>query len=219
MASIDHIYVFTRVNAPEQQRLVDRGLCVGSHRDHAGQGTRNACFAFAGSYLELLWLEDDKAAHNVMAKPLGLYERMHWRTHKASPFGICVRPDSSEPEGAAAEPPFAHWDYRPDYLPEGVHIAMGCNSGVIGEPLLFQINRPFQPFGEEHTLSQFHIEKLVVTTPGLAPMSMLHEVTIDRLELRTGEEHLMEVTLRNADLAIGNEVLDLRPDLPVILRW
>ena len=214
MASIDHFLVFTRIQAPEQQRLIERGLRVGLRRDHPGQGTSNVCFSFADSYLELLWLGDDKAAHNAMAKPLGLYERMRWTSHRASPFGICVRPDA-----VGEEPPFASWDYRPEYLPNDIHIAMGCNSGVIGEPILFQIDRAFEPFGEPHALSAFAIDKLIVTTPNLAPMSLLHEVAIDRLEFRAGNEHLMEVTLRQGDCAIGGSELDLRPDLPLILRW
>ena len=213
MAAIDHFFVFTQGNAPEQRRLLEHGLRVGVRRDHAGQGTSNVCFYFADSYLELLWLGDEKAAHNAMAKPLGLYERMHWRSHKASPFGICIGPDAT-----AQEPPFAHWDYRPSYLPENVQIAMGCNSGVIGEPLLFQINRPFERYGEEHKLSHYSIDKLTVTTPALAPMSLLHDLAIPRLELRTGDEHLMEVQLRQGDQAIGSDELDLRPELPLVLR-
>tara|TARA_R110002095_G_scaffold103487_1_gene90731 strand:- start:155 stop:799 length:645 start_codon:yes stop_codon:yes gene_type:complete len=214
MASIDHFYVFTKIGAPEQQRLLERGLRVGVRRDHHGQGTSNVCFYFANCYLELLWLGDDKAAHNVMAKPLGLYERMRWRAHHASPFGLCVAPDSPDDE-----PPFASWDYRPEYLPEDMHIAMGCNSGVIGEPLLFQVSRPFEPFGDSHALSEYSLSRLVVTTPELAPMSLLKELEVERLDLQEGTEHLMEVTLQKGDAAPGDNELDLRPDLPLVLRW
>jgi len=197
-----------------RQRLIKRGLRVALRRDPPVQGTSNVCFSFKDSYLELLWLADDKAAHNVIAKPLGLYERMRWRTHKASPFGVCTRPDHADDE-----PPFATWDYRPAYLPKDTHIAMGCNSGVIGEPLLFQIDRAFEPFGEPHELSQHSIAQLVITTPSVAPMSLLHDVKIDRLAFVSGEQHLLEVTLQAGDAPIGGHELDLRPELPLVLRW
>jgi len=73
MASIDHFCVFTKLNAPEQQRLIERGLRVGLRRDHPGQGTSNVCISFKDSYLDLLRITDDKTAHDLIAKPLGLY--------------------------------------------------------------------------------------------------------------------------------------------------
>lgn len=216
MTAIDHFFVFTRLDAPEQQRLIEAGLAIGTRREHRGQGTQNVCFSFADSYLELIWLADEQGARDPMVKPLGLYERMHWRDHRASPFGICVKP-----EQAGAEPPFAHWDYRPEYLPADASIRMGCNSGVIGEPILFQLDRAgdaTEATTDAHALSRHRLHKLKVTTPALAPMSLLHDLKVDGLELVAGSEHLMEVELRDGATANGNE-LDLRPELPVVLRW
>lgn len=213
MTAIDHFFVFCRSGAPERRALLDLGLAIDAEREHAGQGTRNVCFAFADCYLELLWVHDERAARDPMVKPLGLHERMHWREHRASPFGVCLR-DTVEGEHA----PFATWDYRPKYVEGGPPIRMACNSGVIGEPLLFQVARPAAPTPTAHLLSQHSLHRLVVTTPDPAPMSLLHELKFERLELRDGERHRMEVELA----AQPQHELDLGqrdPALPLVLRW
>jgi len=207
-ATVDHVFVFTRRDAPERERLLQRGLQIGRERAHEGQGTQNVCFGFADSFLELIWLADEKGAREPMVKPLGLLERSQWRDYRASPFGLCLR---TEPGEAV---PFAHWDYRPRYLPEGKVIDMGCNSGVIGEPLLFRAPSAYEPLTVEHALSQHRLQRVRITTPELAPMSLLHDLQLDGVEFANGGEHLMELTLGES----GQE-LDLRPELPLVLRW
>jgi hypothetical protein len=210
MHALDHVFVFCGAGAPEQQALVDAGLQVGERREHRGQGTANACFGFADCYLELIWLADEAAARDPMVKPLGLHERARWRETNASPFGVCLR--ASAPGEA---PPFASWDYRPAWAPADRPIQMACNSGVIGEPMLFAIDRPFAPFGPRHTLSDAHLLQAAVTARGLAPMSMLREVAVPGLAIRSGDEPLLELTFAGAT----GRTLDLRPGLPLVMRW
>lgn len=209
MHDLDHLFVFCQRGAPERRALLDAGLVVGRERRHAGQGTANACFGFADGYLELLWLEDDVEARDPLVKPLGLHERARWRDSAASPFGVAVRPRSR-----GGLPPLATWDYRPKFLPEGMTLAMGCNSGVLGEPILFQLDRPFEPLPGSHALSSRRIAAVTVTTPQLAPMSLLRDVRIERLVFADGPEHLMEITLDGE----VTRTIDLRPALPLLLR-
>jgi hypothetical protein len=208
MHAVDHIYVFCDRQAPEQRLLAAHGLAVGVRREHPGQGTANVCFGFADAYLELLWLDDEVAARDPMVKPLGLHERSRWRELSASPFGICLRATA-----AGAAPPFVAWPYRPSYLPPDTHIEMACNSGVIGEPLLFAVDRPFQPFGVPHALADRRLGEVVVTVPDLAPMSLLHDVAVPGLRIQAGAEHLLELTL----LPATGRRIDLRPQLPLVL--
>ncbi|MBL9076902.1 MAG: VOC family protein [Planctomycetes bacterium] len=209
MHAVDHVFVFCRTDAPEQRRLVDLGLCIGVRREHRGQGTANVCFGFADAYLELLWLADDAAARDRHVKPLGLHERARWRETAASPFGVCVRPTP-----AGAPPPFAAWPYAPAWLPPDLRIDMACNSGVLGEPLLFAIDRPFVPFGVPHRAADRRLREVVLTVPDLAPMSSLREVAVPGLRFVDGPAHALELVF---DGARGDR-LDLGPDLPVVLR-
>ena len=212
MWTIDHVFVFARPQAPEQRRIVAAGLVPGAQRAHAGQGTENVCFGFASAYLELLWLADERAASDRVVKPLGLHERARWRETGASPFGVCLRP-----ERPGEDPPFPHWDYRPPYLPADAVIRMGCNSGVVGEPILFAIDRPGAQPGGGHALAHRALAGVVVETPDLAPMSLLRDVRVAGLELREGAAHHMELTFAQGDGPPAE--LDLRPDLPLVLRW
>lgn len=213
MASVDHFYVFSSVDAPELQLLSERGLRVGARRDHTGQGTRNVCIGFADCYLELIWVSDANAAREPKIARLGLDRRMHWREHNASPFGICLRPDA-----AGTKAPFAHWPYRPPYAPNGISIDVSNNSAEVREPMLFHIDHTFTPLTEPHELAQHTLHELVVTVPSLAAHSPWHQLQVDGLRVEQGAEHLMVIKLRNANSAANGSV-DLRPTLPLTLSW
>lgn len=207
MHALDHIYVFCRPGAPELASLQAHGLQPGLRREHPGQGTANACIGFANSYLELLWLADEQAARDPHVKPLGLHERARHGETGASPFGVCVRPTS-----AGAPPPFVPWQYRPAYLPAGLHIDMACNSGVIGEPMLFAVDRPYQPFGPR-PWSQRELVRAVLTVRDLAPMSLLRAVSVPGLEFVDGPAPLLDLHFA----AAAGAPIDLRPLLPLRL--
>ncbi len=209
MHVLDHLFVFCDRDAPEQKALAAHGMAVGVRRQHRGQGTANACIGFANAYLELLWLDDEAGSRDPHVKPLGLQERSRWRETGASPFGVCVRPTT-----AGAEPPFVAWDYRPAWLPPGMSLPMACNSGVLGEPLLFAVDRPFVPFGVPHRFAARTLERAVVTVHDMAPMSLLREVRVAGLEIRDGREPAMELWFDGG----RGETVDLRPALPLVLR-
>lgn len=207
MHAIDHLFVFCRPLAPEFDHLRRHGLQAGLRRAHTGQGTANLCIGFADAYLELLWLDDEHAARNAHSKPLGLHERARWRETGASPFGIAVRP-----ERTGSPPPFVPWDYHPDYLPPGQSIAMACNSGVLGEPLLFQIDRPYVPFGPQ-PWSARRLVAAELVVPDLAPMSLLRPVQVRGLRIVDGPAHRLDLHFGGA----GGAPIDLQPALPVRL--
>jgi hypothetical protein len=209
MTVVDHVLLWCAVDAPELAALRAHGLDVDSRRRHDGQGTANACIGFADGYLELLWLDDDAAARDPLVKPLGLHERARWRETGASPFGLAVRPAAP-----GTPPPFAAWDYRPRYVPPGMSIAMACNSGVLGEPLLFQIDRPFAPLPGKHALSQRRLQRATLTVRDLAPMSLWRDVVVPGVVVRDGAEPLLEL-----EFADATRTTDLRPALPLLLRW
>ncbi len=213
---VDHVFAWCAVGAPELALLERAGLAVGVRREHRGQGTANACIGFADGYLELLWLADDAAARDPHVRPLGLSERARWRETGASPFGIALRPRTTP----ATSLPFVAWDYRPAYLPPDLTIHMACNSGVLGEPLLFAIDRPFAPFGVRHRFADARLRRATVTVVDLAPVSLLRDVAVAGLLLREGAEPLLELELGGGGGggAVGSAPIDLRPHLPLVLR-
>jgi len=69
--------------------------------------------------LELLWVEHPIEAQSKQTAPTKLWDRWSGRLGGlTSPFGIVLRP--AQPEVVA--PPFAAWEYQPDYFPAGMSL-------------------------------------------------------------------------------------------------
>ena len=208
---IDHLFAWCRRGAPEAERLEAAGLRVGVRRRHPGQGTANACFCFADSYLELLWIEDDAEAAAAPASPLGLGERARWRERGGSPFGICLRPP-----GPGAEPPFDGFEYTPEYLPAGMPPIRIARSARADEPLLFALERPYRPPPVAHVLAHRRVACAQLLVPDLPASSPLARLPVPELAVRAGPAHALELEF---DGPAAGMAVDLQPDLPLVLRW
>jgi hypothetical protein len=136
------------VGAIAAARLVELGLAEGSANVHPGQGTANRRFFFHNGMVELLWVNDPEAAQSDQIRQTHLWERWINRADGVCPFGICLRPTDRSADQIA----FPHWDFRPPYLPDTLSIAVGTNSAVLTEPMVFQM-----PFGKRP--DQFPTEK------------------------------------------------------------
>lgn len=111
----------------------------GTSNTHPGQGTANRRFFFHNAMLELLWVHDTQEAKSELIRPTRLWERWTNRKDNTCPFGVGLRPGTSGSDTVA----FSSWAYRPPYLSDTLSIAVGTNSNVLTEPMLFQI-----PFGK-----------------------------------------------------------------------
>ena len=194
------------------------GLTEGTSNTHPGQGTACRRFFFRNAYLELLWVSDPAEAQSELARPTRLWERWAQRGHTASPFGIVLRPVEGAPEN---ERPFATWAYHPRYLPPDLAIEIARDT-PLGEPGLFYL--PFATAREDagpragHGIQTARVTGVTVGLPGPGPRSPAAN-SIEALGLvrfLAAEEHLMTVTF---DDARSDGRADLRPDLPLLLRW
>jgi hypothetical protein len=220
---LDHVFICTAVGAPEADRLIDFGLSEGSPNHHPGQGTACRRFFFKNAYLELLWVVDPGEAQSALVRRTGLWERWARRGRDASPFGVGLRPISSE----EAVAPFQAWAYRPPYLPEPLAIHMADNSEVLTEPLLFYLpfGRPPNPDDparrqpREHAAGVRTITRLLILAgqgDGTAPQLRAVEEQCEGVGFAHGSEALMEVGF---DGERSGGTADFRPALPLILRW
>jgi hypothetical protein len=213
---LDHVFIMTEPGAAAAERLVSLGLVEGSPNVHAGQGTANRRFFFENAMLELLYVTDEATARSALVAPLRLWERSRWRQTHASPCGVCLRGAQGDP------PPFTTVAYAPPYLPEGVAIPIARGTLLV-EPLVF-VNplgvRPAEAAREplEHPLAVREVTSVHVASAGCElPSDPLRAV--QRLGAATfgpGDGHLLEITF---DGGSRSEEADLRPDLPLVLRW
>ena len=215
---LDHVFVCCAPGAPEAALLGGLGLREGSANTHPGQGTACRRFFFATFYLELLWVSDAAEAQSPLTAPTRLFERWTARAGAASPFGLVLRPGANP----AATAPFSTWPYRPAYLPPGLSIDV-AQATPLTEPALFylgfqrgQARGASEP--REHALPKSAVTSVALglraRPPWSAPLTALQKLGLVALEA-TGTD-VLEIGF---DQERRGQRADLRPGLPLVLRW
>lgn len=210
---LDHVFILVEPEAQVAERLLELGFQEGPSNTHPGQGTANRRIYFANGMVEFLWVRDAEEANTGPGKDLRFPERS--QNPNASPFGAIFVPGHNAPNQSM---PFPGWQYQPDYFPPPKGFHVGANSQNLREPLCFYfpfhdpgVARP-QPTRNAQTMS-----KIVISTPSTDTEGVLALASqADRLLVRPGKEHLMEITL---DHHCSGRTEDFRPALPLILRW
>jgi hypothetical protein len=218
---LDHFFICTDIGAPTANSLVEFGLVEGSSNIHLGQGTSNRRFFFHNTMLELLWVDNPEAAKSEPIRRTRLWERWSDRD-RICPFGICLRPSKDSGNSVS----FSSWAYHPPYLPETVSIAIGTNSEVLTEPMLFQI-----PFGKlpdqalpertqplEHPVGLREITRVEIVRPVATPPSPELQSLVDTqlVNLRVGTDYRLELGF---DREVQGQQFDFQPELPLTLSW
>jgi hypothetical protein len=218
MYAVDHVFVCCAAGAEEASALVGLGLTEGAPNTHPGQGTACRRFFFHNAYLELVWVADAGEAQSALARPTRLWDRWSGRAAGACPFAVILRPA----DGAERDPPFASWAYHPPYLP--AHLAIDvAEETPLSEPAFFYIRfaRPpeqLQAAPPSHRLPLERLTGVSIGLPGPGPRSAAaRAVEAEGLvSFPAASEYMM--TLVFDDAGAGDEA-DLRPELPLVLRW
>lgn len=210
---LDHFFILVEPGAQVAELLLAMGLEEGASNRHEGQGTSNRRFYFSNRMLEFLWVHDEDEALNGPGRELRFPQRCN--DAAASPFGVILH--RTDNQGVSM--PFDGWAYQPDYFPPPRAFHVGANSRNLLEPLCFYVPfwepKPVAPAPEKGTFKSISHVKIWVPS---APLSGVLNVAnnADGLSIAHGEEHLMEVTFDNGVQGFSK---DLRPAVPLILRW
>jgi hypothetical protein len=216
-ASIDHIFICCSVGGSEAGALTRLGLKEGTANTHPGQGTACRRFFFSNAYLELLWVSDPMEAQSAAVLPTRLWERWSARNDAACPYGIVLQPAAN---AVAVQPPFDSWSYRPHYMPPGLSIEVAQATPLAG-PEFFSLGfqRDRARIGQEpvsHDLPIGCLTGVTVWRPAGGDSQAgraLQEAGL--VEFYDADHYLLE--LRFDDASKGRA--DLRPTLPLVLRW
>lgn len=208
---LDHFFILTDKPREAGDLLVSLGLEESFSRDHKGQGTSNRRFEFSNGMLEILYVRDSEEANNGPARNLRFPERV--QKPNASPFGVILTRTDNLDLGT----PFSGWEYQPDYFepPNAFHI--GNNSEIIEEPLCIYV--PFVgPVSRSKEIGKFKsISNVHMSIPVGEMSKTLHSLkSTRRLEIETGNDHLVVVTLDGGSCGMSE---DFRPNLPLIIHW
>ena len=207
---LDHFFILTEKFAPEAELLTDLGLVEGTSNDHPGQGTANRRFFFSNAALELLYVRDAKEADEGPGQGLRLAERAS--NPVASPFGFVMRCDSDSP-------PFAGWRYQPMYFDPGISFLVAENSERLDEPLCICLpDDPPSGLPQVQSETPFtEVTELRLHVPVDKPSSVLGAIAqVEGIRIQTGSPHLLEIVFGHE---MEGKQRDLRPRLPLIIRW
>lgn len=222
---LDHLFIFCSPDAPEAEHLIKQGFTEGQPNIHPGQGTRCRRFFFHNSYLEFLWIYDEKEARGYPAESMALFERSLHKNSGYSPFGIALRHKSDFDEKKS--PPFKTWSYTPSYLPAGLSISFADSVNNQAEPLIFILPMGIGSRPDEYPseLKQPLIHKCgagCITGIRITLASSIKSENVLTLEqagladFTLGEEPLAEIMI---DGGLRRSVLDCRPCLPLVIRY
>jgi hypothetical protein len=221
MFELDHLFVWVSPGGPEADHLAAAGLTEGEPNAHPGQGTACRRFFLRNAFLELVWVDDPAEAQGEATRPAGLWPRFAGRGAGASPFGVALRPSRPGVGGA----PFPGWEYRPAYLPASLAIHVGAGVPA-SEPWWFYLafgRRPDDPGWSprqplDHPAGVREVTGVRLAGPGLgAPSGVARAVAAAwPVGLAEAPDHLGEVTFDEGGLG---RAVDLRPALPLVLRW
>ena len=229
---IDHLFVWVAKEAPEAKALEAAGLKILEEvSKHTGQGTASRGCIFENSYLELIWIDDEKAASdNSSRSGIDFVTRARWKESGASPFGIGLH----RVAGRTGVIPFPVIDYWAEWMEPKTSIQFSRDVSDPKEPMYFVVPdsmaipdaatlenlRKADPGYAAMLVHPLGVKKLtgirVVTNGnGLIPTaSALSEGGVLRVE--KGDAGLMELTF---DGGAEKQTIDLRPQLPLILRY
>jgi Glyoxalase-like domain len=217
---LEHLFICTDIGAIEADKLVSLGFVEGRSNTHPGQGTANRCFFFHNAMLEFLWVHNPAEAQSAPIQRTRLWDRWFDRD-RVCPIGICLRPTIDSDAVA-----FSNWAYRPPYLHETMSIAVGTNSDILTEPMLFQTpfgKRPDQYSAEkaqplDHGISLREITRVELISPVENNPSPELQAAIDthQIKLRLGSEYYIELGF---DEEVHGQQVDFRPGLPLLVSW
>jgi len=209
---LDHFFILTSPGAPEAELLVDLGMVEGTPNTHPGQGTANRRFFFADAALELIFLADEDEARSGAGHGMRIVDRLSMPG--ASPFGIILRATDD-----VASRTFPGWPYQPDFFEQGCFFLVGDNSDLLTEPscILMPQNLPVSS-GQQLSSEPFaSVSEIRVGVPATDASAALQTASaVERVSVLPGQPHLMELIFGAEQIG---EQRDLRPDLPLIVRW
>ncbi len=213
-AAIDHVFICCDVGAPEAERLRELGLQEGAGNTHPGQGTACRRFFFENVYLELLWVAEPDETRSALVAPTRLWERWSQRDAGASPFGIVLRPSRDGPA------PFPTWPYRPPYLPDDLAIDVAVDAPLEGPAFFFLgfagAGRGTAPQPRAHGPGFRELSAVEIFGPAVGASSAVRTLeSLGLVRFHDGDAHRLELTFD----AGRRGSADLRPQLPLTLRW
>lgn len=220
----DHVWIMVSPNAPERAALERAGFQISPDINrHDGQGTASITVEFENAFLELMWPDSTVTVTAGLERAAEKFrQRMLWRTSGWCPIGIGFRRTTLSKDAL----PFPTWSVTAPWLPAGSEIEMLTPRDDQFSPSLFVSPRALTDVSEQaaraarfhHPLGVHRVTAVRLVSPKtyrpIEPLTYLQKVRV--LGVGQGDEWLVELTFDGGRSKKSN---DLRPDLPVVIRY
>jgi len=220
----DHVWIMVSLNAPERAALERVGFQISKDvNHHEGTGTSSITVEFENAYLELMWPDPKVPVAPGLERASEKYhQRQLWRTSGWCPIGVGFRRTTTSNEAL----PFPTWTWTADWMPKGSVIEMLTPRDDTRSPALF-----IEPHALSDTKEQAARAALYHHSIGVRRMTGVRLVspkTYEPIEalrylekqglVRVGKggEWMAELTF---DGGKQGKMKDLRPDLPLVIRY
>lgn len=225
LLEVDHIFVHIK-GAASASILQELGLNCSNHLvRRVEQGTASKIIFFENAYLELIWIEDERAAKKQAVRTgINTLARVHWQHTGASPFGIGLRGKADTVE-LIPQPYWAEW------MRSDMFISFAAdNLASVEEPICFVIpdfialttwlDRCCEAHQQliSHPLGVRKLTgvKVIISTnkqlTNAVSLLCLHGV----VAIERGTPLLLELTF---DGGTRGKILDAQPVLPIVLKY
>jgi hypothetical protein len=220
----DHVWIMVSPNAPERAALERAELQISKEvNHHEGTGTSSITVEFENSYLELMWLDPAVPVAPGLERAAEKYrQRMPWRTSGWSPVGLGFRRTTASNDAL----PFPTWSWTAEWMPKGSSMEMLTPRDDTRSPALFIEPRALTDTGKQaqralvyhHPIGVHRATAVRLVSPKtyrlIEPLTYLQKMRV--LDLAEGAEWLVELTF---DGGKEKKSKDLRPDLPIVIRY
>lgn len=224
----DHVWVMVTRDAPERAALTRAGFLIAPEVNrHDGQGTASISVELENGYLELMWPDPTVPVAPELERAAEKFrQRMQWRTSGWCPFGIGFRRTTESASSSSESLPFPIWTWTAEWMPKGTVMEMLTPRDDTRSPALFIEPRALANPAEQaklgalyhHPIGSRRLTGIRLTSPGayepIAALKYLQEK--DLLSVGRGDQWLLELTL---DDGAKKSSKDLRPDLPIVIRY
>ena len=222
--ALDHVWIVVLPGAHEREALEKAGFTISKEvNHHDGQGTASVTVEFQSSYLELIWPDPGVSVDPGLEKAAEKFRnRMMWHSTGWCPIGPGFRWTTP----ADVPLPVPTWTITAPWLTQGTEIEMLTPSDDTNSPSLFvsprQLTDPAEQAGRSaqypHAIGVTRITGVRLLSPGnYKPIRALAYLTTQtQLSLAKGDEWLLELTFDGGKQKLSK---DLRPDLPLVIRY
>lgn len=220
----DHVWIMVSPNAPERAALERAGFQISKDvNHHEGQGTASITVEFENAYLELMWPDSTVPVAPGLERAAEKFrQRMLWRTSGWCPIGLGFRRTTLSNDAL----PFPTWSWTAEWMPKGSAMEMLTPRDDTRSPALFIEPRALTDTGEQATRASLYRHPIgsrritavrllsPKTYPPIASLKYLQKQHL--LSIKQGDEWLLELTF---DGGSKKKSKDLRPDLPLVVRY